>query len=146
MGAALVNPSTELRLHEYVRSWMGEPFEFGVNDCPLFAAGALDIMAGTTYRIDLTGRWYDQKSAWKYLKTHGDIYAHLARAGCSPVECSHIQTGDFICMEQKLAHEKKWHSVGVFLGARAGIVTDEAGVILVPMGEVPNVTRVLRWQ
>ena len=61
------------------------------------------------------------------------------------MDCAYIQTGDFICMEQKLAHEKKWHSVGICLGARAGIVTDDAGVILVPMSEVPNVTRVLRW-
>ena len=135
----------ELALHEYVRSWMGEPFEFGENDCPLFAAGALDILAETDYRPKLTGLWHDQKSAWRYLKKNGDIYSHLSRAGCVPVDCAYIQTGDFICMEQKLAHEKKWHSVGICLGARAGIVTDDAGVILVPMSEVPNVTRVLRW-
>ena len=145
MGKTSVNPSKEIALHEYVQSEMGKPFKYGTHDCPLFAAGVLDIFAGTSHREELTGMWHDQKSAWRYMRKNGDIHTNLVNAGCVPVVDSHIQTGDFLCMEQKLAHEKKWHSVGVCIGSKAAILTEEDGVLIVAMSEVPNMTRAVRY-
>ena len=57
-----------------------------------------------------------------------------------------MQTGDIVVMEQKLAHEKKWRSVAVCVGAKVAIVTEQNGVELVAIKDIPNLTEVMRWQ
>lgn len=141
-----MSPDKEKKLHDYVESQMGLPFQFGVNDCPLFTLGCIDIMLDTDYRKDFLGKWTDQKSAWKYSKKHGDIYEHLLRWGFERENIQFIQTGDIIIMEQSLAHAKKWRSVAVCLGSKIAIVTEEYGVIPVGLGDVPNIKGVVRWQ
>lgn len=141
-----MSPDIERKLHEYVESQIGLPFEFGVNDCPLFTLGAIDIMLNTEHRKDFLGKWIDQKSAWKYAKKHGDIYEHLLKWGFKRVNIQFIQTGDIIIMAQDLAHAKKWRSVAVCMGSKIAIVTNENGVELVGIREIPNVTGVVRWQ
>ena len=145
MGAANVNPAKEVAIHKYTQSLMGKPFEYGVNDCPLFAAGVLDILANTAIRDSLIGAWSDQRGAWKYQKQHGGFYDHLVGNGCVEVEFHSATTGDFFVMEQKLAHEKKWHSIAVCLGLNTALVTTEAGVTLIKTHDVPNIGKVLRY-
>jgi hypothetical protein len=139
-------PNSEIALHTYVQEQIGKPFEFGVNDCPLFVAGAIDSMRGTSLRDKYIGLWHDQKSAWKYAKKNGDISEQLKNIGYKTVELSHIQTGDIIVMEQRLAHEKKWRSVAVYTGKTVAVVTEDKGVQLISIFDVPNMTEVLRWQ
>lgn len=141
-----MNPTAEIALHHYVQESIGIPFEFGVNDCPLFVAGAIDAMYKTSLRDEYTGKWKSQKTAWKYAKKNGDISEQLKSKGCVNVELSHIQTGDIIVMEQRLAHEKYWRSVAVCLGSTVAIVRDDIGVTIVSINQVPNLTEVLRWQ
>ena len=141
-----MNPSSEIALHDYVQEQIGKPFEFGYNDCPLFVAGAIDAMKGTELRDKYTGLWHSQASAWKYAKKNGDLSEKLKKLGFETVELSHIQTGDVIVMEQRLAHEKKWRSVAVCIGSKVAIVRDDIGVEIVNIFKVPNITEVLRWQ
>jgi hypothetical protein len=141
-----VNPSSEIALHDYVQEQIGKPFEFGYNDCPLFVAGAIDAMKGTELRDKYTGLWHSQASAWKYAKKNGDLSEQLKKLGFETIELSHIQTGDVIVMEQRLAHEKKWRSVAVCVGSKVAIVRDDIGVEIVNIFKVPNITEVLRWQ
>jgi len=141
-----VNPSSEIALHDYVQEQIGKPFEFGYNDCPLFVAGAIDAMKGTELRDKYTGLWHSQASAWKYAKKNGDLSEQLKKLGFETIELSHIQTGDVIVMEQRLAHEKKWRSVAVCVGSKVAIVRDDIGVEIVDIFKVPNITEVLRWQ
>jgi hypothetical protein len=141
-----LNPSSEIALQEYVQEQLGKPFEFGYNDCPLFVAGAIDAMKGTELRDKYTGLWHSQASAWKYAKKNGDLSEQLKKLGFETVELSHIQTGDVIVMEQRLAHEKKWRSVAVCIGSKVAIVRDDIGVEIVNIFKVPNITEVLRWQ
>jgi len=145
MGQGM-NPKSEIALHEYVQQQIGKPFEFGVNDCPLFVAGAIDAMYKTELRDEFVGKWKSQKTAWKYAKKNGDISEQLKKRGCVNVELSHIQTGDIIVMEQRLAHEKYWRSVAVCLGSTVAIVRDDVGVDVIKLSGVPNMTEVLRWQ
>jgi len=49
-------------------------------------------------------------------------------------------------MEQKLAHEKKWRSVGVCLGSKVAIITQETGVEIVAISQIPNMTEAMTWQ
>jgi hypothetical protein len=48
-------------------------------------------------------------------------------------------------MAQDLAHAKKWRSVAVCLGSKIAIVSNENGVELVDIRQVPNVTGVVRY-
>jgi len=141
-----VSPDIELSLHDYVDSQIGIPFEFGVHDCPLFVLGAIDIICKTDRRKDFSGLWHDQKSAWRYARKHGDITQHLLQWGWQRVDIEFIQTGDIIIMSQDMAHAKKWRSVAVCMGSKVAIVTNENGVEMVAIEEVPNVTGVVRWQ
>lgn len=131
---------------KYIERQIGIPFEFGKQDCPLFIAGAIDAMRGTKLREKYTGLWHDRKSAWKYAKKHGGLSEQLKKLGYKPVEFPFIQTGDIIIMEQRLAHEKKWHSAAIFTGSKVAIVTDINGVEIIPLNKVPNAREVLRWQ
>jgi len=139
-----LNPDVEIKLHNYVESQIGIPFEFGVNDCPLFVLGAIDIIHGTEHKKEFIGKWTDQKSAWKYAKKNGDIYKHLLTWGYKRVDIQFIQIGDIIIMAQDLAHAKKWRSVAVCMGSKIAIVSNENGVELVNIRQVPNVTGVVR--
>ena len=139
-----MNPDVEIKLHNYVETQIGLPFEFGVNDCPLFTLGAIDIMLGTNHRKDFLGKWKDQKSAWKYAKINGDIYEHLLKWGFKRVNIQYIHVGDIIIMAQDLAHAKQWRSVAVCMGSKIAIVSNENGVELVNIRQVPNVTGVVR--
>ncbi len=139
-----MNPDVEIKLHNYVESQIGIPFEFGVNDCPLFVLGAIDIIHGTEHKKEFIGKWTDQKSAWKYAKKNGDIYKHLLTWGYKRVDIQFIQIGDIIIMAQDLAHAKKWRSVAVCMGSKIAIVSNENGVELVNIRQVPNVTGVVR--
>jgi hypothetical protein len=145
-GADQMMPKSEIALHDYIQDQLGKPFEFGYNDCPLFVAGAIDAMKGTELRDKYTGLWHSQASAWKYAKKNGDLSEQLKKLGFETIELSHIQTGDVIVMEQRLAHEKKWRSVAVCIGSKVAIVRDDIGVEIVNIFKVPNITEVLRWQ
>jgi hypothetical protein len=140
-----MNTTQEIALHQYVGSLIGEPFCFGKNDCPLFAAGALDAMFGGDRKKRMTGLWNDKKSAWKYMRQNGSIADHLRAEGCVNVDLPYMRTGDFIIMSRRLAHEKRWHSVGIFLGRKIAIVTDDDGVILVDQQNLQGIDEVLRW-
>lgn len=141
-----MNADTELRLHQYVRDLIGKPFEFGQNDCPLLAAGALDVLSGSNHREEMTGLWKDKKSAWVYMKKNGTIADHLKREGCINIDHNFMSNGDFVMMHQDLAHQKQWHSVGLCLGDKIAIVSDEEGVIIVDRIDLPEIDEVLRWQ
>lgn len=135
----------ELKLIKYIESQIAVPFEYGVQDCPLFIAGAIDTMHGLNLREKYTGLWHDKKSAWKYAKKNGSLSENIKNLGYKSVEFSFIQTGDIIIMEQRLAHEKKWHSAGIFTGSKVAIITDLNGVEIIPLNKVPNACEALRW-
>ncbi len=142
-----MTPDQELRLLEYINGLVGKPFEYGKNDCPLLAAGVLDCMDGGTRRSNMTGLWHDKKSAWRYMAKHGDFAEHLKANGCDEINGGMIyaQPGDLILMERTLAHDKRWHSVGVCLGAKAALMTEDDGLIRVPVFQIPPSTKVMRW-
>jgi hypothetical protein len=142
-----MTPRQELRLMDYLGGLMGHPFAYGVNDCPLLAAGVLDCMDGGMRRRAMLGLWNDHKSAWRYLKKHGDIGAHLKTEGCVTVTqgVAFAQVGDLLLMDRTLAHDKEWHSVAVCTGTMAVVMTEATGIVRVSMDALPPVKEVLRW-
>lgn len=134
----------ESALLNYIESKQGVAFEFGVNDCPLFVAGAIDTMHKTDLESKYRGKWHDKKSAWKYAKKNGEIQGHLRELGCVEVGFNFVQLGDIIIMQQKLAHQKSWKSAAVCIGDKTAVMTTE-GLKVVNNAQLPNIVEVLRW-
>ena len=135
-----MNPSKELALHAYVQEQIGKPFEYGVNDCGLFAAGALDLLTGGNLSSRLKGQWSSEKEADQYPRNYGSVSEHLENEGCEQVKKEFIQTGDFPVIEHKPYH----FSAGVCLGAKTAISTSDKGVVLAHTAELRNVMGVWR--
>jgi len=135
-----VNPSKELALHAYVQEQIGKSFEYGVNDCGLFAAGALDLLTGGNLSSRLKGQWSSEKEADQYPRNYGSVSEHLENEGCEQVKKEFIQTGDFPVIEHKPYH----FSAGVCLGAKTAISTSDKGVVLAHTAELRNVMGVWR--
>ncbi len=146
MGCS-VTPQQEIRLYEYINGLVGLPFEYGKNDCPLLAAGALDCMDGGARRAEMTGLWHDRASAWKYIRRHGDIDKHLEDFGCREVAggLAFAQVGDCLLMNRELAHDRRWHSVAVCLGRTAAVMTEELGLLKIRLDDLPTTHKVMRW-
>ena len=135
-----MNPSKELALHAYAQEQIGKPFEYGVNDCGLFAAGALDLLTGGNLATKLKGQWSSEKEAYQYAIDYGSIGQHWQDEGCEQVKKEFIQTGDFPVIEHKPYH----FSAGVCLGAKTAISTSDKGVVLAHTAKLRNVTGVWR--
>lgn len=142
-----MTPAQEIQLYEYISGLVGVPFAYGKNDCPLLAAGVLDCMDGGVRRNKMTGLWSDKTSAWKYMRKHGDIEAHLIKNGCVQIAggLNFAQPGDLILMERTIAHDRKWHSVGVCLGASVAVMTEEIGLTKIKAQNMPPIKQVFRW-
>ena len=135
-----MNPSKELALHAYVQEQIGKPFEYGVNDCGLFPAGALDLLTGGNLSSRLKGQWSSEKEADQYPRNYGSVSEHLENEGCEQVKKEFIQTGDFPVIEHKPYH----FSAGVCLGAKTAISTSDKGVVLAHTAKLRNVLGVWR--
>ena len=135
-----MNPSKELALHAYVQEQIGKPFEYGVNDCGLFAAGALDLLTGGNLSSRLKGQWSSEKEADQYPRNYGSVSEHLENEGCEQVKKEFIQTGDFPVIEHKPYH----FSAGVCLGAKTAISTSDKDVVLAHTAKLRNVLGVWR--
>ena len=142
-----MTPSQELALYEFLHGLDGQLFEYGKNDCPLLAAGVLDCMDGGTRRAAMAGLWHDARTAWRYMKENGTISEHIRRNGWVEEKrgAAFAQIGDLLIMNRTLAHDRRWHSVAVCTGAKAAVMTEEVGLIRIPMTELPPVEEVLRW-
>jgi len=124
-----VNGDKEVALHDYIQSQMGKPFEYGVHDCALFSAGAIDVIADSSIRDELTGLWNDKKSAIAYEKEHG-IEDYL-KERFSSIDESHIQTGDVILIDMK-----GWISTSICIGSKIAFLMDK-GIQIQPIGSLP---------
>lgn len=59
------------RLRAYVRATARMPFEFGTNDCALFAAGAIREMTGVDLAAEFRGQYSDEATGRVLLAKSG---------------------------------------------------------------------------
>lgn len=57
----------------YIEAARSLPFEWGVQDCCLFAAGAIDALTGSTLREQLGATYTDEASALAYIASFGSL-------------------------------------------------------------------------
>lgn len=107
----------EEALSNYILTKRHEPFEYGVNDCCLFAAGAVEVITGEDPMSEFRGKYDSLKGSIKALKDIGAGTLEATMDNKFPeVEIGHAQRGDLAFFND---------SVGVVVGGFAYFVSDD---------------------
>jgi hypothetical protein len=104
-------------LSEYITTKRDEPFEYGLNDCCLFAAGAVEAITGEDPMPEFRGQYDSLKGSLKALKEIGaGTLEDTMDVKFSEVAISYAQRGDLAFFND---------SVGVVMGSFAYFVSDD---------------------
>jgi hypothetical protein len=104
-------------LVNYIATKRHEPFEYGVNDCCLFAAGAVIEVTGEDPMSEFRGKYDSLKTSLKVIKEIGAGTLEATLDGKFPeVAISHAQRGDLAFFDG---------SVGVVMGGFAYFASDD---------------------
>lgn len=104
-------------LSDYIATKRHEPFEYGVNDCCLFAAGAVEAITGEDPMPEFRGQYDSLKGSVKALKEIGTGTLEATMDAKFPeVLIGHAQRGDLAFVDG---------SVGVVMGGFAYFVSDD---------------------
>jgi hypothetical protein len=104
-------------LSDYMDMKRHEPFEYGVNDCCMFAAGAVEAITGEDPIPEFRGKYDSLKTSLQVIKDIGAGTLEATMDGKFPeVEIGHAQRGDLAFFDG---------SVGVVMGGFAYFVSDD---------------------
>lgn len=104
-------------LVNYISAKRHEPFEYGVNDCSMFAAGAVIAVTGEDPIPELRGQYDSLKTSLKVIKEIGaGTLEATIDAKFPEVAIGHAQRGDLAFFDG---------SVGVVMGSFAYFVSDD---------------------
>jgi len=110
-------PTWEDALANYIAIKRHEPFEYGVNDCCLFAAGAVLEITGEDPMPEFRGKYYSLKGSLKAIKEIGAGTLEATLDGKFPeVEIGYAQRGDLAFFDG---------SVGVVISGFAYFASDD---------------------
>lgn len=110
-------PAWEDALVNYIAIKRHEPFEYGVNDCCLFAAGAVIEVTGEDPMPEFRGKYDSLKGSLKVIKEIGAGTLEATLDGKFPeVGIGHAQRGDLAFFDG---------SVGVVMGGFAYFASDD---------------------
>jgi len=110
-------PAWEDALVNYIAIKRNEPFEYGVNDCCLFAAGAVIEVTGEDPMPEFRGKYDSLKGSLKVIKEIGAGTLEATLDGKFPeVGIGHAQRGDLAFFDG---------SVGVVMGGFAYFASDD---------------------
>ncbi len=121
------------RLCAAVAARRDTPFEWGANDCALFACDVICAASGVDYAAPFRGRYKSARGAARVLKGFAgggleDTCEAIARGGgLAEVPPPTAQRGDFI-----LVGSEAGPALGVCLGETAALV-GESGMVTYPM-------------
>ena len=136
-------PDWPSRLEQYLSAARARAFAWGINDCCLFACGAIEAMTGVNpgawflnrYRSAFAARWALKAFAGGGLaETVEKLAALHARPEIAPLRA---QRGD-LCLAG--SHDGL-SGLGICLGSRAAFMTPR-GLVFVPMGRVARCWRI----
>jgi hypothetical protein len=104
-------------LSDYITTKRDEPFEYGLNDCCLFAAGAVEAITGEDPMPEFREKYDSLKTSIKAIKEIGAGTLEATMDGKFPeVEIGQAQRGDLAFFDD---------SVGVVMGGFAYFVSDD---------------------
>lgn len=128
-------PDWEDRLAAYLAAKAGEPFAWGVNDCALFACGAIEAMTGDHPGARFAGTYDDAKGAAKVLRLVGEgTLAKTFSSSFPEVSPGMAQRGDVV---------EAQGAVGICMGAFGLFLADaDHGIIRLPRATFTKAWRV----
>jgi hypothetical protein len=104
-------------LVNYIIIKRNEPFEYGVNDCCLFAAGAVEVITGEDPMSEFRGKYDSLKGSIKAINEIGAGTLEETLDGkFAEVSIGYAQRGDLAFFND---------SVGVVMGSFAYFVSDD---------------------
>lgn len=104
-------------LVNYIIIKRDEPFEYGVNDCCLFAAGAVEAITGEDPMSEFRGKYDSLKTSLKAIKDIGAGTLEATLDSKFPeVSIGYAQRGDLAFFDD---------SIGVVMGGFAYFVSDD---------------------
>ena len=104
-------------LANYITTKRHEPFEYGVNDCCMFAAGAIEAITGEDPMPEFRGKYDSLKTSLKVIKDIGAGTLEATMDAKFPeAEIGQAQRGDLAFLDG---------SVGVVMGGFAYFVSDD---------------------
>jgi hypothetical protein len=107
----------EQSLSDYISSKREDPFEYGVNDCCMFAAGSVEAITGVDPMSEFRGHYDSLKGSIRAIKEIGAGTLGDTLDGKFPrISISHAQRGDLAFFEG---------SVGVVMGGFAYFASDD---------------------
>jgi hypothetical protein len=74
------------RLSAWARARIGAPFQWGLSDCAILCAEAVDAMTGSTHARSLRGAWGSQAQALRFQRRTGSLVRGLLLSGCFPLK------------------------------------------------------------
>jgi len=124
------------RLYRTVEAWTAAPFEYGRQDCGLFAARCVDAITGSTWEADLAAAYQDERTAKRFLAASGGIEAAVTARLGPPIARLEAGRGD-VC----LVPGEGGPGLGVCLGGTVAVMRPE-GVRYVRLDSVTRAWRV----
>jgi hypothetical protein len=107
----------EESLSDYIVNKRHEPFEYGTNDCCLFAAGAVEAITGEDPMSEFRGQYDSLKTSLKAIKDIGAGTLEATMDAKFPeVSIGYAQRGDLAFFDD---------SIGVVMGGFAYFVSDD---------------------
>jgi hypothetical protein len=106
------------RLAGVIDAWAKEPFEWGVHDCALWAAAAVEAQTGKDFAAPFRGKYTSQKGAAVALRKYGagTLEATMTKFLDEPIPVAFAKRGDIVMRDG---------NVGVCVGYYALFVGDE---------------------
>lgn len=112
-------PDWEARLHDYLAAHEGAVFEWGVIDCALFAAGAVEAQTGVDFAAPFRGHYSTAIGSARALGRYGERTLEATIAARFPATpAPYARRGDLVMVESM---------AGVCIGGDAVFVGEEDG-------------------
>lgn len=120
-------------LSDYIDRVAAQPFQYGVNDCLIMVAGAVELLTGIDHAEGFRGR-YGSLAEGKALI--GTTLLRFVASRLEPIQAVRAVDGDVGVVKQG----KEW-SFGVFIGPHLYVVT-ENGIGILPRSDAVKAFKV----
>lgn len=120
-------------LSDYIDRVTGQPFQWGVNDCLIMVAGAVELLTGIDYAEGFRGRYSSLAEGKKLI---GVSLLRFVADRLESIEPVRAVDGDVMAVKQG----KEW-AFGVVVGAFIYTMT-EKGIGILPRGDASKAFKV----
>lgn len=112
----------EDRLDAAIEEARRRPFEWGVHDCALFAAGIVEALTGFDCCAEWRGGYAGEAEAAQVVRASGGLSAMVTAVLGQPILIAFAQRGDVVMIE--VGPSAEWEgALGVCVGDKAAVAT-----------------------